>query len=124
MSKKSEYNKNYKEYHYKKVKRIITFPVLVDEHKKLEEYAKTVSVTTNTLAKNIVLNFLNGATVPALSEEQKRYANEYMRISRGIANNINQLAKSSNIGNHIDVNLVITELMRLENAFNSYIKNK
>jgi len=124
MSKKSEYNKAYKALHYKKVKKIVTFPLFNEEYKKLDEYAKTVSITTNTLAKNIVLNFLNGSTVPALSEEQKRYANEYMRISRGIANNINQLAKSSNMGNSVNVNSIITELMRLENAFNSYIQAK
>lgn len=124
MSKKSEYNKAYKALHYKKVKKIVTFPLFNEEYKQLEEYAKTVDISTNSLAKNITLNFLEGARIPSLSDEQKRVINEYMRISRGIANNINQLAKSSNMGNSVNVNSIITELMRLENAFNSYIQAK
>jgi hypothetical protein len=48
---------------------------------------------------------------------------EYIRISRGVANNINQLSYRANIGEYVDVNILLGELKRLEDAFSHFIAN-
>ncbi|HFU75367.1 MAG TPA: hypothetical protein ENK66_03895 [Arcobacter sp.] len=57
-SDKAEYLKNYKQYHYKKTRKIVTFPLLVDEFEKLKNEADKIGSSSNKLAKEIILNHL------------------------------------------------------------------
>ena len=59
-----------------------------------------------------------------LDEKQQAYIREFIRISRGIANNINQLAYTGNIGESVDVNIIFNELKRQEDNFKYFITNQ
>lgn len=119
--KRKEYIKLYKEFHYAKTRKIVTFPLMISEFERLASFVKNTDMTPNTMSKKIVLDFLLSQNDPFLSEEQKTFVREYIRISRGIANNINQLAYKANIGEFVDIKMLFNELQRLENAFNQLI---
>lgn len=109
-SDKAEYLKNYKQYHYKKTRKIVTFPLLVDEFEKIKIEADKTGISVNKLAKEMVLNHLESKPHNFESKEQLELIKEYMRISRGIATNINQMAYTSNIGEIVDINILITSI--------------
>ena len=118
---KTEYLKNYKQYYYHKTRKIVTFPLLLDEHSLLLSRAEKCSLTANAMAKEVVLNFLENSPQTFQTQEQKAFLQEYMRISRGIATNINQIAHSSNMGEIIDINLLISSLKKYEAEFRSLV---
>lgn len=120
---KKDYLKQYRELHYKKTRKIVSFPLLNDDFVLLEKASAKLKQSNNTLAKNIVLNFINSYKEPFISDEQKAVIREYIRISRGIANNINQLAYRANIGEFVDINILLGELKYLEDAFSHFIAN-
>jgi hypothetical protein len=96
---------------------MVTFALLNAEHQKLKENATKFGITPNTLSKNIILNYLENIPNTFQTTEQKQLLQEYMRISRGIATNINQMARSSNIGEIVDVNILIQSLKNYEDEF-------
>ncbi len=120
---KQEYQKLYKELHYSKTRKIVTFPLLNDDFSLLEKASGRLHQSNNAFAKNITLNFLYSYNEPFITDEQKVVIREYIRISRGIANNINQLAYRSNIGEYVDINVLFAELKRLEDSFSNFISN-
>lgn len=120
---KNEYLKLYRELHYSKTRKIVTFPLLLDEFGLLQKASSSLKLSTNMCAKNIVSNFLHSYHEPIISDEQKAVIREYIRISRGIANNINQLAYQANIGQFVDVNILFNELKHLEDGFSRFIAN-
>ena len=83
--KRSEYQKSYKKYHYKKTRKIITFPLLLEEFETLKIKADKIGTSSNKLAKEILLNHLEATHQNFQSKEQLDLIKEYMRISRGIA---------------------------------------
>ena len=117
MTDRKEYLKNYQKYHYQKTRKIVTFALLNDSHQKFKSYADKVDMTANTLAKNIILNYIEGLPNDFQNAEHKQLIQEYMRISRGIATNINQMAHSSNIGQSVDVGILIDSLKKYEEEF-------
>ena len=119
--KRSEYQKSYKKYHYKKTRKIITFPLLLEEFETLKIKADKVGISSNKLAKEILLNHLDSQPQNFQSKEQLELIKEYMRISRGIANNINQIAYSSNIGEMVDINILIGSLKNYEDEFKALV---
>jgi hypothetical protein len=114
---RKEYYKTYQKYHYQKTRKMVTFALLNAEHKKLKDYADKLDVTANSLSKNIILNYLENIPNTFQTTEQKKLLQEYMRISRGIATNINQMARSSNIGEIVDINILIQSLKNYEDEF-------
>jgi len=119
---RSEYLKNYKEYHYKKTRKIVTVPLLTEDFFKLKNEADKLGMKTNKLAKEILLAHIENQEVSLDTKEQKELIKEYMRISRGIATNINQIAHSSNMGEMIDINILITSLKKYEDEFKALVK--
>ncbi len=115
--KRKEYLKSYQKFHYRKTRKMVTFALFNKEHEEFKKRADKLGFTANTLAKKIILNYINNNSNSFETTEQKELFKEYMRISRGIANNINQLAYSSNIGDVIDVNILINSLKRYEDEF-------
>lgn len=101
--------------------KIVTFPLKIPFYNELKRRSVIFDSSTNSYAKMIVTNFLNNETVSTLTNEQKEYLNQYIRISRGIANNINQIAHQTNIEKQIDVNIFIQMLKKYEDTFNQYI---
>lgn len=114
---RKEYYKTYQKYHYQKTRKMVTFALLNVEHEKLKTNATKFGITSNTLAKNIILNYLDNVPNTFQTTEQKKLLQEYMRISRGIATNINQMAYNSNIGQSVDINILINSLKNYEDEF-------
>jgi len=115
--KRKAYLKSYQKYHYQKTRKMVTFALLNEEHVKFKTNATKVGMTANTLAKNIILNYLKNIPNTFQSTEQKKLLQEYMRISRGIATNINQMAHNSNIGQTVNINILINSLKNYEDEF-------
>ena len=118
---KREYQKNYKKYHYSKTRTMVTFPLFDEEHKVLKDRAIKSDMTANKMAKEVLLNFLENKSQSFQTTEQTKFVQEYMRISRGIATNINQMAHASNIGEVVDVNILISSLKKYEDEFRNLL---
>ena len=114
------YQKEYKK-SYNDKNKIVTFPLSVAFHDELKRRAFYLDVKTNSYAKSIITTFLNNNTPKTLSYEQKEFINEYIRISRGIANNINQIAHKTNMDKQIDINILINALRQYEEEFKKFI---
>ena len=117
---KENYQKAYKK-SYSEKNKIVTFPLSMAFHDELRRRAIILDTKVNSYAKNIITSFLNDSTPKTLTSEQKAFINEYIHISRGIANNINQIAYKSNIGEVIDVNILINALKTYEEEFKKFI---
>lgn len=76
------------------------------------------------MAKKIVLNYLENKPNDFISAEEKELIQQYMRISRSIATNINQIAHNSNLRKYFDVNTIINSLKQYEDEFKSFITKK
>ncbi len=116
-----EYLKNYKRYHYGKTRKIVTFPLLLGDYQVLFEKSQKSSMTANAMAKKVVLNYLEDKPQNFQTLEQKEFLQEYMRISRGIATNINQMAHASNMGEYVDINILISSLKQYEDEFRTLL---
>lgn len=123
MEDRSEYLKAYKKYHYSKTRKIVTFPLLLKEFELLKAKAEQGEVTANTLAKEITLSYLENTPLQFFTAEQKEILQQYIRISRNIGNNINQLSHSSNIGERINVEILLDSLKHYEYEFKHLITN-
>jgi hypothetical protein len=117
---KKEYNKHYRQY-YKTRKKRVTVPLDLSDYEQLETYANSRDLSTNKLAKEILTNFVHSNENIIINEEQEEMIREFIRVSRGIANNINQIAYNSNIGELIDVNLLLKSLKENEDNFKDII---
>jgi len=119
---RKEYYKNYQKYYYKKTRKMVTFALLNEEHNILKALADKTGVTPNALAKTITLNYLNKLPNSFQTTEQKKLIQEYMRISRGIATNINQIAYRTNLGDMVDMNILINSLKKYEDEFKKLLE--
>lgn len=117
---KQEYQKEYKK-SYKQKNKFVTFPLSNIFYDELYKRSVYYDLATNSYAKSIVTNFLNSQTPTKLSEEKKSLIQEYIQISRGIATNINQIAYKTNIGETIDINILINSLKHYEDEFKKFI---
>jgi hypothetical protein len=117
---KREYNKYYRQY-YKTQKKKVTVPLDIEEYNKLESFAKKRDITTNKLSKEILENFINSKSEISIPKEQEKLIKEFIRVSRGIATNINQIAYKSNIQDHIDINLLLNSLKKNEDNFKKLV---
>jgi hypothetical protein len=116
----NNYQENYKKL-YKQKNKIVTIPLKNAYYDELKRRSLYYDLSVNTYAKNIITNFLNEDTTSLISPAQKEYISKYIQISRGIANNINQLAHTSNIGKNIDTNILLNSLRQYENEFKNFI---
>lgn len=114
---RTEYLKNYKQFHYERTRKIVTFPLLMEDFEALKIRADALDMKATKLAKEVVLNFIENSPNHFMTKEQWELVQSYIRISRGIANNINQIAYKANIGEYIDVNILISALKKYEDEF-------
>lgn len=115
-----DYQKEYKK-SYNDKNKIVTFPLSVAFYDELKRRATYLDLKTNSYSKSIITTFLNNSTPKILSYEQKEFINDYIRISRGIANNINQIAHKTNMTEQIDINILINSLKQYEDEFKKFI---
>lgn len=118
--KNRDYQEKYKK-SYNDKNKIVTFPLSVAFFDELRKRAMYLDLKTNSYAKSIITAFLNNSTPKILSYEQKEFINDYIRISRGIANNINQIAHKTNMNEMIDINILINSLRKYEEEFKNFI---
>lgn len=114
------YQKTYKK-SYNTKNKIVTFPLSIAFHDELKRRAVISDIKVNSYAKNIITSHLNNSVPQMLTNEKKELIGEYIRISRGIANNINQIAYSSNIGEQINISILINALKSYEDEFKQFI---
>ncbi|XPV67787.1 MAG: plasmid mobilization relaxosome protein MobC [Halarcobacter sp.] len=116
----SNYQKEYKK-QYNEKNKIVTFPLSNAFYSELKKRAYYLDVKTNSYAKNIVTEYLNDNVFRTLTSEKKEIIKEYIHISRGIANNINQIAHKTNIESTVDINILISSLKNYEDEFKKFI---
>jgi hypothetical protein len=118
MSKK--YQKEYKEKYHSENK-IVTFPVKKYFYVELERRSAMYDISVNSYAKSIVTNSLNSENVSPITSDRHAFIAEYIRISRGIANNINQIAHKANLDEQIDTDILIQSLKHYEDEFKNFV---
>ena len=116
----NEYQKEYKQKYHSENK-IITFPLRNHFYNELLRRSSMYDLSTNSYAKNIVTNALNHDTTSNITTQQQEYISKYIHISRGIANNINQMAHKANIDGKIDISVLIKSLQHYEEEFKNFI---
>lgn len=114
------YQKDYRK-NYNQKNKMVTIPLSNSFYSELKRRAIILDAKTNTYAKNIITSFLNNSAPKTLSKEQKEFIREYIHISRGIANNINQMAYKTNIEEVVDINILINSLKTYEEEFKKFI---
>jgi len=120
INKDKNYQKEYKK-QYNDKNKIVTFPLSNAFYTELKRRAYILDIKTNSYAKNIITEYLNSNVLKTLSKEQKEFIQQYIHISRGIANNINQIAYKSNINEVVDINILISSLKTYEEEFKKFI---
>ena len=118
---KQTYQKEYQKQYLEKNKRVsfILSNVFFEE---LRKRAVISDISVNTFSKNIITNHLNNSNFKPLNKEQEKHIKDYIRISRGIATNINQIAYKTNIDEVIDINILIKSLQSYEEEFKKFIQ--
>jgi len=116
----TDYQKEYKK-QYKQKNKIVSFPLSNIFYEELRRKSIYYDLSVNAYVKQIVTNTLNNDTIMPLTADRQKHIQEYIHISRGIANNINQIAKSSNSGEYIDISILINSLKHYEDEFKKYI---
>lgn len=118
---KQTYQKEYQKQYLEKNKRVsfILSNVFFEE---LRKRAVISDISVNTFSKNIITNHLNNSNFKPLNKEHEKHIKDYIRISRGIATNINQIAYKTNIDEVIDINILIKSLQSYETEFKKFIQ--
>ena len=116
----NDYQKTYKK-GYKLDNKIVTFPLKNIFHDELRKRSFLHDLSVNSYAKTIVTNFLSTERISVLTKEEQEYINQYIRISRGIATNINQIAHHINSGELIDTKIILQSLHHFETEFKKFI---
>lgn len=117
-----QYQQQYKK-SYKQNNKIVTFPLSNAFYEELRRRSIYYDLTVNSYAKHIVTENLNKETPKLITNDKAEFISEYIRISRGIANNINQLAFQSNLGKNINKEILISSLQHYESEFKKFILN-
>ena len=118
---KKKYQKLYKKHHYNTTRKIVTFPILNEDFEILKARSHIFGLSSNSFSKEVLLNFLHSKQNNFISPQEQKRLSEFIHISRGIANNINQLAHNSNMGAYIDINILAQHLKRYEDEFKKFI---
>ncbi len=116
----NNYQKEYKR-SYKQKNKIVTFPLSNIFYEELRKRSIYYDLSVNAYAKHIVTNFLNSDSTALLSKDRAQYIQEYIRITRGVATNINQIAHKTNMGDEIDISILINSLKHYEDEFKKFI---
>jgi hypothetical protein len=117
---KKDYQKQYRQ-NYKQKNKRVTFPLSNIFYEQLRKKSIYYDLTVNSYAKQIITNFLNSDTNTPLTKDRSKLIQDYIHISRGIANNINQIAHKTNMGEYIDTGLLINSLKHYEDEFKKFI---
>ena len=122
MSKKSEYLKKYREENKGKTKRI-SVTLSPDEFKQLEKMANTEKIKPTPLLKKLAFSSLEKKADFPLDVSAD--FGDLVHILRGVANNINQMAKHSNTIKRVaDESRLFTLLKTIEDENKKFLEDK
>jgi len=122
MKNSTEYQKAYKKEYFKKNK-IVTLTLSNEQFEDIRARSELYGTSVNVYTKSIIVYSLINEPLNMLSTKQNEFIVQYMRTSRGIATNINQIAHSANIGEQIDITILINALKSYEDKFTEFITN-
>lgn len=121
MTDRKEYLKAIKEERKTTHKRV-EVQFTIQEFKEFERIAKQECLHPNTLIKNMAIAYKD--TKYFMPANVLESLNEVSKLIRNIADNLNQMAHSSNIFQSVDQNLVFTHLSQLDRTIKDYVKAK
>lgn len=122
MTKKSEYLKKYREENKGKNKRV-NVTLSLAEFNKLEKMAKVEKIKPTTLLKNLAFSNIDKKLSFPL-DVSVDFA-DLVHILRGVANNINQMAKHSNTIKRVaDESRLFTLLKAIEDENKKFLESK
>jgi hypothetical protein len=115
----AEYLRQYKKEHPPVGKRV-NITLSESEYARLVEVASESGERPTTFLRNVALAALEGRRVLAKEEEAK--VDEFVRVVRGIANNLNQMARYSNtMRGMLDEREVGYQLLHMEEVFRRFL---
>lgn len=118
----AEYIRQYKREHPPVGKRV-NITLSEGEYEKLVEIASESGERPTTYLRNVAVAALDGRRVLAKKEEER--ADEFVRVIRGIANNLNQMARYSNtVRAMLDEREVGYQLRYMEAAFREFLSGR
>lgn len=116
------YHKEYRKDYDKKTK-YVTVSIPISEYEELEKQAKKEGVKVSTLIKNMTLAYMQTKTLTPKAIEDR--LSEFIFLMRNVANNINQIARNSNLLKHlVEENGLLMELKNMEDLVKEYTLNK
>lgn len=116
------YHKEYRKDYDKKTK-YVTVSIPISEYEELEKQAKKEGVKVSTLLKNMALAYMQTKTLIPSSIEAR--LSEFIFLMRNVANNINQIARNSNLLKHlVEEESLLMELKKMEDLVKEYTLNK
>ena len=116
------YHKEYRKDYDKKTK-YVTISIPISEYEELEKRAKKEGVKVSTLLKNMALAYMQTKTLIPSSIEDR--LSEFIFLMRNVANNINQIARNSNLLKHlVEEESLLMELKKMEDLVKEYTLNK
>ena len=122
MTKKSEYLKKYREENKRKTKRV-SVTLSLDEFKQLEQMAKVEKIKPTTLLKKLAFSSMNKKADFPLDVSAD--FGDLVHILRGVANNINQMAKHSNTIKRVaDESRLFALLKSIEDENRKFLESK
>lgn len=122
MTKKSEYLKKYREENKRKTKRV-SVTLSLDEFKQLEQMAKVEKIKPTTLLKKLAFSSMNKKADFPLDVSAD--FGDLVHILRGVANNINQMAKHSNTIKRVaDESRLFSLLKSIEDENRKFLESK
>lgn len=117
----AEYLRQYKKEHPPVGKRV-NITLSESEYARLVEVASESGERPTTFLRNVALAALEGRRVLAKEEEAK--VDEFVRVVRGIANNLNQMARYSHtMRGMLDEREVGYQLLYMEEVFRRFLMN-
>ena len=118
---RSEYFKNRREQRKNTHKRV-EISLTMDEYRAFEKIAYKEDISVSKVISNMAIAYRD--TRYFVPKEVTESLSEFSRIIRGIANNINQIARTSNTFQNIDQNVLFQHLKSLDDKVQDYVKGK
>lgn len=116
---RSAYQKAYRETYNKKNK-YVNVSVPIADYKRLESVAQKQKKKPSAYLRELAFAQLDKQVL--LSDDLEQALYEHNRLIRNIANNLNQLAHSSNIFRDVDRDRVFQHLQQLDEQVKSFIE--
>lgn len=106
----------------KSTHRRVEIQLTLAEHRAFDRIAKREDISINTLVKNMATAYRDSQYfMPA---QLKTSVDKLALLIRNIANNLNQIAHSSNVFHQADKKRVFEHLAELDQNFKDFIKGK